>query len=187
MDIKTLKGQRAYKKGVITLDLKALSGLDPSNITVHLLEQVYKTISDSLVAIEDLDLQISMSLTDPELTSEVEAARKYHLNIQIELAKLKDKMVVLQPISVNSNTQAASPALPQKIIKLPLPPVQLATFKDNLENPFAYYNFKKSFINCLAGMPSLTNSQKLIYLKGYLAGEALNLVENLLVEDARKA
>ena len=32
-------------------------------------------------------------------------------------------------------------------------------------------------------MPNLTGAQKLIYLKGYLTGEALNIVENIPVED----
>ena len=36
-------------------------------------------------------------------------------------------------------------------------------------------------MNALAGIPNLTDSQKLIYLRGYLLGEALSLVENLPV------
>ena len=38
-------------------------------------------------------------------------------------------------------------------------------------------------VHGISGMPDLTNAQKLIELKGYLLGEALNLVENLPVVD----
>ena len=70
-----------------------------------------------------------------------------------------------------------------KIVKLPLPPIQIEPFESNANNVFAYFNFKKTFVNALAGMPNLTGAQKFIYLKGYLKGEALNLVENIPVSD----
>ena len=39
------------------------------------------------------------------------------------------------------------------------------------------------FSNALAGVFYLTEAQKLIYLKGYLQGEALNVVEHVSVND----
>ena len=56
-------------------------------------------------------------------------------------------------------------------------------FANNLSNPFAYYNFKKGFLNAIAIMPNITNAQKLIYLKGCVTNEALTIIENLPVED----
>ena len=38
-------------------------------------------------------------------------------------------------------------------------------------------------MNALAGFPNLTNAQKLIYLKNFVKGEALNTTENITVND----
>ena len=38
-------------------------------------------------------------------------------------------------------------------------------------------------MNALAGIPNLTNAQKLIYLKNFVKGEALNIIENITVND----
>ena len=38
-------------------------------------------------------------------------------------------------------------------------------------------------MNALAGIPNLTNAQKLIYLKNFVEGEALNTTENVTVND----
>ena len=62
----------------------------------------------------------------------------------------------------------SSPAVNSKVVKLPLPPIQISSFENNLNNPFEYFNFKKAFCNALAGMPNLTDAQRFIYLKGYL-------------------
>ena len=59
----------------------------------------------------------------------------------------------------------------------------MKTFKNNPSNPFAYYNFRKGFLNAIAAMPNITNAQKLIYLKGYVTSEAHIRNENLPLED----
>ena len=38
-------------------------------------------------------------------------------------------------------------------------------------------------MNALAGIPNLTNAQKLIYLKNFVKGEALSAVEHVTVND----
>ena len=70
-----------------------------------------------------------------------------------------------------------------KTVKLPLPPITLESFENNSSDPFAHFTFKKTFLNVLAGIPNLTNAQKLIYLKNFVKGEALNTTENVTVND----
>ena len=53
--IKRLVSKRAFKKGQITQDMKALEALDDADLNVHLLDQYKKTIEYSLSAIEDFD------------------------------------------------------------------------------------------------------------------------------------
>ena len=177
--VKRLVSQRAYKKGQITQDMKSLDTLDDKNLSYHLLDQYIVTIVKNLESIEEFDSKICDLLPDEEVNDVIESSRNYHLDVSIKLAGYKfvrDKLAAGPKPDPNSTSVS-------KAVKLPLPPIQLQTFQNNLINPFAYYNFKKAFLNAMAGMPNLSDSQKLIYLKGYLAGEALNLVENLPVED----
>ena len=71
----------------------------------------------------------------------------------------------------------------RKTVKPPLPPITPESFENNSSDPFAYFTFKKSFLNALAGIPNLTSTQKLIYLKNFVKGEALNTIENITVND----
>ena len=52
-----------------------------------------------------------------------------------------------------------------RTVKLPLPPITLESFESNSSDPFDYFTFKKTFLSVLAGIPNLTNAQKLIYLR----------------------
>ena len=97
--------------------------------------------------------------------------------------KLSWYKAIRESLMAKRSPNPSGSATPNKIVKLPLPPIQIQTFENNSENPFSYYTFKKSFKNAIAGMPNLTGAQKLIYLKGYLTGEALNIVEDIPVED----
>ena len=49
--------------------------------------------------------------------------------------------------------------------------------------PLLISPLRKLFLNALAGIPNLTNAQKLIYLKNFVKGEALNTIENITVND----
>ena len=178
--VKKLVGQRSYNQGLIDHDLRALEGLDQKDITYHLLEQYISKIDVSLDIIETFDRQICEDLEDAELHDVLHSSRTYFMNVSVRLAKFRLLRDTLAPKMTPDPTIKATAS---KAVKLPLPPIHLDTFKNNSDNPFAYYSFKKSFLNAIAGMPDLTNSQKLIYLKGYLSGEAFNLVENLPIED----
>ena len=81
--------------------------------------------------------------------------------------------------SQNSNADIEN----NKIVKLPLPPITLESFENNSSDPFSYFTFKKTFLNALAGIPNLTNAQKLIHLKNIVKGEALNTIESITVND----
>ena len=68
-------------------------------------------------------------------------------------------------------------------VKFPLPLIILESFENNSSDPFAYFTFKKTILNALAGIPNLTNAQKLIYLENFVKGEALNIIESKAVND----
>ena len=177
-EVKRLIGQRSFKKGQITQDFKALESLEEKDFSFHLLDQYISSIEKNLEIIEGFDEKICLDRSETDIESILVSSRKYYMDVSLRLCSYKAKRDHLKVVCLPKPDGDAT-----KAVKLPLPPILLQTFQNNVINPFAYYNFKKSFSNAVAGMPNLTNSQKLIYLKGYLAGEALNLVENLPVED----
>ena len=140
------------------------------------MEEFIRKILSNLSTVEEFDASIGEESEESELDDFLSSTRDYHFEIQKTVSELRIKC---DSLFGGDKT----PVVPTKLFKLPLPPIQIATFENNARNPFAYYNFKKSFRNALAGMPNLTDAQKFIYLKGYLLGEALSIVENLPVID----
>ena len=185
--VKSLNKKRAARKGLITQDLKLLNSLDESKINVPLLEQYILSIESNLSLVEEYDTSICELLQDAvsneDLELKFEEVRKFHFHVFEQLAKLKLKKAKLLKDLDSDITPAVVPPVVNKSVKLPLPPIVISPFENNLKNPFEYFNFKKTFQNALAGMPDLTNAQRLIYLKGYLQGDALKLIENIEIRD----
>ena len=179
-EISSLKRRRAYVKGLITQDINKIKSLTDEQLNKPLLDEFINKINSNLSTVEIFDASIGEETEESDLDAFLESTRDYHFNIVKSLSELKVKC---NSLFCEDNTPPPLPEVPTKVFKLPLPPIQIAPFENNANNPFAYFNFKKSFNNALAGMPNLTDSQKFIYLKGYLLGEALNMVENLPVND----
>ena len=68
-------------------------------------------------------------------------------------------------------------------VNLKLPEFKIANFADNSKNPFDFFIFYSSFDNALNRIQGISKTVKLVYLKAYLYGRALQLVENLPIED----
>ena len=181
--IKTLTRTQAVRKGLITQDFKVLDRLRKEEYNVHLLNQYINSIESNLALVEECDTSICEGMQDAVSDAEVETAlestRAYHFTVFEKIAKLKLK----REESSKAQILPSPPIVNNKVVKLPLPPIQITSFENNLNNPFEYFNFKKAFCNALAGMPNLTNAQRFIYLKGYLKGDALKLVENITVDN----
>ena len=100
------------------------------------------------------------------------------LSVKTQICMYRDSFLT-KVSSQNSNVNIES----NKTVKLPLPPITLECFENNSSDPFSYFTFKKTFLNALAGIPNLTNAQKLIYLKNFVKSEALNTIESITVND----
>ena len=110
------------------------------------------------------------------MQEEVENNSKYVLSVKTQICMYRDSFPK-KGSQNNANVENC------KAVKLPLPPITLESFENNSSDPFAYFTFKKTFLNALAGIPNLTNAQKLIYLKNFVKGEALSTVEHVTVND----
>ena len=175
----TLVRRRAYVKGLITQDINKINSLGDDQLNKPLLDEFINKIRSNLVTVEQFDTSIGEETEISELDAFLVSTRDYHFEIQKSLAELQLKHDRL----FSDNRLQLQSEVSSKLVKLPLPPIQITPFENNVNNPFAYFNFKKSFTNALAGMPNLTKPQKFVYLKGYLLGEALSVVENLPVTD----
>ena len=68
-------------------------------------------------------------------------------------------------------------------VNIKLPELTIALFADNSNDSFEYFRFYTSFNNALNSFKGVTKAVKLVYLKSYLQGPALALVENLPIEN----
>ena len=103
------------------------------------------------------------------MQEEVENNSKYVLSVKTQICTYRDSFP-------NKDSRNSANVENCKTVKLLLPPITLESFEINSSHPFAYFTFKKIFLNALAGIPNLTNAQKLIYLKNFVKGEALNTI-----------
>ena len=64
-----------------------------------------------------------------------------------------------------------------------MPELKIVRFSDNSSNLLAFFTFKSSFINAMESISGVALTTKLVYLKSYLSGRALTLIENLPITD----
>ena len=124
--IKRLVSERAFKNGQITQDIKAVEAIDDADLNVHLLDQYIKTIEDSLSAIEDFDSEICTDMSDSELTEVVASSRACHMPINRKISGYK---AIRESLMAKKSPNPSGSAPPSKIVKLPLPPIQIQTLK----------------------------------------------------------
>ena len=182
-DISKLRKRRAYAKGSITSTLNQLEGLcDPKAAAVAakpsetLVFTLISDVEERLKTVDEFTSEICFELDDELMQEEVENNSKYVLSVKTQICMYRDSFP-------NKGSQNNVNIENCKTVKLPLPPITLESFENNSSDPFAYFTFKKTFLNALAGIPNLTNAQKLIYLKNFVKGEALSTVEHVTVND----
>ena len=133
-------------------------------------------VEEKLTTVDEFTSEICFELDDELMQEEVENNSKYVLSV-------KTQICIYRGSFPNKGSQNNANVENCKTVKLPLPPITVESFENNSSDPFAYFTFKKTFLNALAGIPNLTNAQKLIYLKNFVKGEALNTIGNITVNN----
>ena len=176
-DISKLRKRRAYVKGSITSTLNQLKGLyDPKAAAAAakpsetLVFTLITDVEEKIKTVEDFTETICLELDEELMQGEVEDNSNYVFSVKTQICMYKD-------FFPNKGSQSRDNIENSKTVKLPLRPITLESFENNSSYPFAYFTFKKTFLNALAGFPNLTNPQKLIYLKNFVKGEALSTVK----------
>ena len=83
------------------------------------------------------------------MQGEVEDDSNYVFSVKTQICMYKD-------FFPNKGSQSRDDIENSKTVKFPLPPISLESFDNNCSDPFAYFTFKKTFLNALAGIPNLT-------------------------------
>ena len=179
-EIVKLKQCRAYTKGTITSDLKRLDKfLKPDDagaaISKSLALSIIANVENKLTTVDEFTEPICLELGEQEMLAEIEQNSDYTFDVRAKVSQFKD-LFPENPSKVGHVNEAS--------VKLPLPTISLDSFQNNHKYPFAYFTFRKAFLNALAGIPNVTNAQKLIYLRNFVKGEALNVIEGIAVDDS---
>ena len=121
---------------------------------------------------------------DLELSRQIDVDSDYNDKISISIGNLHQILddMTLQ-ITQTATPQSTVPVVSQAPIHVKLPELKIGHFSDNKNDSFDYFRFMSSFNNALDSVPNVKKSVKLVYLKSYLGGRALALVENLAIED----
>ena len=179
--ISKLKKRRAYVKSSITSTLISWRDCVTQKLLLRLLNLVkllvfilISDVEERLKTVDEFTSEIYFELDDELMQEEVENNSKYVLSVKTQICMYRDSF----PNKGSQNNVENC-----KTVKLPLPPITLESLENNSSDPFAYFTFKKTFLNALAGIPNLTNAQKLIYLKNFVKGEALSTVEHVTVNN----
>ena len=135
-------------------------------------------VEEKVKALEEFTEAICLELDDKLMQEELENNSKYVLSVKTQMCIYRNSFPN-KACSQNSSVNIENTGT----VKLPLPPISLESFENNSSDPFAYFTFKKTFLNTLAGIPNSTNAQKLIYLKNFVKDEALNTTESIAVND----
>ena len=118
---------------------------------------------------------------DSELDKQIEADAEYKQKILKMLSSLQAALDSFDnQRSLNSSRSNCSF---NNSVMLKLPKVKISCFSDNSVNLFAFYQFKISFLNAMSSVEGITSANKLVYLKSYLKGRALTLIENFPIND----
>ena len=127
---KKIVRRRAYVKGLITQDIKRIKSLGDDELNKPLLEEFIQKIDSNLVIVEEFDISLAEEASDSELESFLVSTRDYHFEVQKILAELRLKLDNL------FGNKKPPQEIPSKIVKLPLPPIQISPFENNAINPF---------------------------------------------------
>lgn len=167
--------QRGIYKRKITLYVKQIASDETVNIAcckesiLHCLEEIKKfdqIILDGLSEAVD-----SEGLTE-ELNNEIDSQTQYHVEVENFLASLDLKTVH----TVNKSAQSTN-------CKLQLPDLKCDIFTGENVSPTEFHGFLTQFNNIVGLRSDLSDSTKLTYLKSYLRGYALKLIQHLHIND----
>ena len=183
--VKGLITRRAVCKRRITNAFNAVS----ENSSVREIKTIHDLVIANLAEIKQHDNDINTDICSefdgsngddfgPEIAIELDKQSEYVLNVNQQLSVLVERMKVEEP-------KLVPPPNPDDKMncKLKLPEMSCDSFNGEGTTSLQYHEFLSQFNNIIGLRPNLTKSTKFSYLKTYLRGYALKLVQHLQVSE----
>ena len=173
--LKSLNSKRAVLKGRITCVLKKVDSDETANILV-----LKYVIEGFLTEISNYDSEINELLCsncdsegnlDEGVVKELDGQTEYSMTIKTKLASL---------VEVSEHMGSAS-AIPVAEFAIKLPELKCEAFSGEGASNLQFHSFIAQFDNIVGCRTNISNSTKFTYLKSYLRGYALKLVQHLQV------
>ena len=181
---KSLVTQRAISKRKITLALNKLEA-DTSSSNVDNCKKLINGLLDVIAKFDNDIIEIISNNCegdfDAECATELDNQFEYVHAIKARLAEFSEPPVnalnSFQLSSHNSTILASN-------CDLKLPTLNCDTFSGEGTSSLQYHNFLSQFKNIIGDRSNISDSIKLTYLKTYLRGYALKLIQHLQIVDS---
>ena len=170
--ISALVKKRAGLKSYITVCMNKMHKLDDENLKIHFKNskatilsylQNVQRVDESIIEIYDQGDESVEERKLSEITSQIE----YNDSVRAELTSIEKQVDVSLPANNNLPLQ---PPMAVKISRL-----KCKIFDGTFKNKLEFKNFLTQFSNCIDVCDTLSNANKLTYLRSYLSGYALRL------------
>jgi len=175
--------QRAVPKRRITNVLNSVAA-DPSphNVTGSI-----KLINEYLAIVKRFDETIIQLLCDETESTDLSGECLVELDLQEQYAlSIQNKLAALEATEENNPSTGTSEPGPANC-KLKLPELKVESFSGEGVSHMQFHAFKTQYNNVIGLREDLSASTKFTYLKSYLKGYALKLVQHLQVNDENYA
>ncbi|KAF0298900.1 hypothetical protein FJT64_003757 [Amphibalanus amphitrite] len=168
-DLRSLKVKRGHVKRVITLTLKSLQ---QEEVHPNVASDCVSSIQQKLKEVEEYDMSIATELADEDgegegYEEELAEQVKYQLEMKTAMEKIKKKTDVAEQGASATETTARL-----KEIKLP-------TFSGTQADVMEFNDFFTLFEELIGKNSKIGGESKLLYLKTYLRGSALDQIKHL--------
>ena len=196
MEVKIEKHKKSMvgKKISLTKGINACLDKDESLIDAFYVEEVLSEATrkftelqndqNSLLHMLGERKEIADSQMTCDLDSQIEKDVEYNDKTIRGIASLKSLIQKLRPPIVSSPSNSDLGRSTNSSVHLKLPELKINHFSNNEKDSFEFFRFLGSFNNAMDSIPGVKNSVKLVYLKSYLSGRALALIENLPINDS---
>ena len=113
----------------------------------------------------------------------MEESKLFDITSQVEYNdSVHDKLTLIEKqVDVSPPANNNPPLQPPMAVKFPR--LECKTFDDTSEDKLEFKNFLGQFSNCIDACGTLSNANKLTYLRSYLLGYALKIISHLSVTD----
>ena len=181
-ELSSLTRKRATHKSRITFALNKIDVHNKDRLQISL-----EVIEENLNKIQAIDEQISSLYSSDEtrfdnVHAELESQTEYRLNVSVKISQLRGMLqvpAIAPPIPSHENQNSHAN------FDLKLPVLSCGTFSGEGSNSNEFHTFITSFNNIIGNRTNINNSTKLTYLKTYLRGYALKIIQHLQINDGK--